>query len=142
MPIPPQQLDSNYKPVTNDVYDASGKQFVATRGGSVNTSSDGTTYGAMAVQLATTNYALAAGTGTTAITVKNTAGYLHAFVVTTTATAALTFYDNASAASGTILYVTSSTIAAGTIIVLNMPFANGLTVSQASGTMAATLALH
>lgn len=93
---------------------------------------------AMVTQAATNNYALAAGSGTTAVTIKASAGYLKSFVVTTTATAALTIYDNASAASGTALYTTASNIAAGTIVVLDMPFANGLTVSQASGTMAAT----
>jgi hypothetical protein len=92
------------------------------------------------VQSAKSNYALAAGTGTTPVTIKNSAGYLKAFMVTTTASAALTFYDNASAASGTALYVTASNIAAGTLVTVDMPFSNGLTVSQASGTMAATIA--
>jgi hypothetical protein len=96
--------------------------------------------GALIVQQAKSNYPLAAGTGTTPVTIKNSAGYLKNFVVTTTATSALSFYDNASAASGTILYTTASNIAAGTIITLDMPFANGLTVSQASGSMAATIA--
>lgn len=93
----------------------------------------------LVMQQATSNYALAAGSGTTAVTVKASAGYLKSFVVTTTASAALSFYDNASAASGTVLYTTAANIAAGTVVVLDMPFANGLTVSQASGTMAATI---
>ena len=97
-------------------------------------------YGVLTVQAAKSNAAVAAGTGTTPVVVKASAGYLKGFVVTTTASAAMTFYDNASAASGTVLYTTASTIAAGTIIVLDMPFANGLTVSQASGSAAVTIA--
>lgn len=98
------------------------------------------TFGVLPVAAAKSNAALAAGTGTTPVTIKASAGYLKSFVVTTTASAACTLYDNASAASGTALYVTASNIAAGTIVVLDMPFANGLTISQASGSMAATIA--
>lgn len=97
-------------------------------------------FGVMPVATATKNAALAAGTGTTPVVIKASAGYLKSFVVTTTATAALSFYDNATTNSGTVLYTTASNIAAGTIIVLDMPFANGLTVSQASGSMGATIA--
>jgi hypothetical protein len=97
-------------------------------------------FGVLPVAAATKNAALAAGTGTTPVVIKASAGYLKSFVVTTTASAALSFYDNASAASGTVLYTTASNIAAGTVVVLDMPFANGLTVSQATGSMAATIA--
>lgn len=96
--------------------------------------------GVVPVAPAKTNYALAAGTGTTAITIKASAGYLKGFIVTTTASAACTFYDNASAASGTPIYATASNIAASTVVALDMPFVNGLTVSQASGSMAALIA--
>lgn len=98
------------------------------------------TFGVVPVAAAKSNAALAAGTGTTPVVIKASAGYLKSFVVTTTASAALSFYDNATTNSGTVLYTTASNIAAGTIIVLDMPFANGLTVSQASGSMAATIA--
>ena len=135
-----QPQDGNYKPIATPVYDATGTQFVSPLGGSVGTGTDGTPYGSTVVQQARTNKAVAAGTGTTPVVIKASAGYLKCFVVTTTATAAMTFYDNASAASGTVLYATSSTIAAGTIIVLDMPFVNGLTVSQASGSAAVTIA--
>ena len=98
------------------------------------------TFGVLPVAAAKSNAALAAGTGTTPVTIKASAGYLKSFVVTTTASAACSLYDNATTNSGTILYTTASNIAAGTIVVLDMPFANGLTISQASGSMAATIA--
>ncbi len=123
---------------------APGIGTVAQQGVGVTVDSTGTPSAATVisgvVQSATKNIAVAAGSGTTPITIKSSAGYLKCFVVTTTATAAMTFYDNASAASGTILYVTSTSIAAGTIVVLDMPFLNGLTVSQASGSAAVTIA--
>lgn len=140
MPTPGQPLDANYRPLGSELYDATSGQFAAQQGGAVTTAADGTPYTPTLIQQARTNRAVAAGSGTTPVVVKATAGYLKCFVVTTTATAAMTFYDNASAASGTVLYTTASTIAAGTIIVLDMPFANGLTLSQASGTAAVTIA--
>lgn len=138
--MPGQPLDSNYKPLNSDLYDPTTAQFVAQQSSAVTTASDGTAYGVTLVQQARSNKAVAAGTGTTPVVVKASAGYLKAFVVTTTATAAMSFYDNASAASGTVLYTTASNIAAGTIVVLDMPFTNGLTVSQASGSAAVTIA--
>lgn len=140
MATPGQPLDANYKPLGAELYDPVSGQFTAQQAGPVTTASDGTAYAPTVVQQARSNKAVAAGTGTTPVVVKASAGYLKCFVVTTTATAAMSFYDNASAASGTVLYTTSSTIAAGTIVVLDMPFANGLTVSQASGSAAVTIA--
>lgn len=138
--MPGQPLDSNYKPLNSEVYDPVSSQYVVPEGGAVGTATDTTKYAATVVQSARYNAAVPAGTGTTPATVKGTAGYLKGFVVTTTATAAMTFYDNASAASGTVLYTTSSSIAAGTIVTLDMPFLNGLTLSQASGSAAVTIA--
>jgi len=135
-----QQLDANYKPVSPELYDASGAQYAAAQAGAATTATDGTVYAPQVVQQARSNKAVAAGTGTTPVVVKASAGYLKGFVVTTTATAAMSFYDNASAASGTVLYTTSATIAAGTVVTLDMPFANGLTLSQASGSAAVTIA--
>ncbi len=135
-----------------------GVGTVAASGGAIALDSSGTPYapqnmsltqvggvkvpaaGVVPVVQATANAAVAAGTGTTPVVVKASAGYLKLFVVTTTATAAMSFYDNASAASGTVLYTTAANIAAGTIIVLDMPFLNGLTLSQASGSAAVTIA--
>jgi hypothetical protein len=135
-----EPLDANYSPIAPVL--SSGNGLVIPQASSSVATDTGTNYSfaVTLVQLADKNKAVAAGTGTTPVVVKASGGYLHSFVVTTTATAAMTFYDNASAASGTALYVTSTTIAAGTVVVLNMPFANGLTVSQASGSAAVTIA--
>ncbi len=138
--MPNQQLDGNYKPVSQNVYDPTTLQNASPLGGTPAAGTDGTEYAPQVVQQAKYNKAVAAGTGTTPVVVKASGGYLKGFVVTTTASAAMSFYDNASAASGTVLYTTASNIAAGTIVVLDMPFANGLTLSQASGSAAVTIA--
>ena len=56
-------------------------------------------------------------------------------VVTTTlagGSAAVTIYDNATAASGTILLVIPTGATAGTIYAVNLPAVNGIYVSEAS----------
>ena len=55
-------------------------------------------------------------------------------VTTVLATAATTIYDNASAASGTILLVIPNSTAAGTQYDVNLPAAAGITVASGSGT--------
>lgn len=135
-----EPLDGNYKPVETVL--VAGVGYVVQQGSSVTgiDSVTGQQYAPTLIQSSNKNFAIAAGTGTTPAVVKAGAGYLKTIVVTTTATAAMTFYDNATAASGTILYATTASVAAGTIIVLDMPFTNGLTASQASGSAAVTLA--
>ena len=59
------------------------------------------------------NAAVAAGTTTAAAVVKGTPGRLCTIVVTALGTAAVTIYDNASAASGTVLMVIPASTAAG-----------------------------
>lgn len=44
--MPAQPLDSNYKPITNDLYDPTGLQFVSQQAATVYTASDGTKYAA------------------------------------------------------------------------------------------------
>lgn len=138
--MPAQPLDGNYRPIAGDIYDPVGNQFPVQQASGAVATANGIAYSPALVQLANKNIAVAAGSGSTPIVVKSGPGYLKKIIVTTTATAAMTFYDNATAASGTALYVTGTTIAAGTIVDLDMPFANGLTVSQASGSAAVTLA--
>jgi hypothetical protein len=67
--------------------------------------------------------------------VKGTPGrLLRVSVTTATASAAVTIYDNASAASGTPLLTIPSGTAAGTLYDLNLPAANGITVQSAGAT--------
>jgi hypothetical protein len=72
-------------------------------------------------------------------TVKAGAGRLVRVVVTTvTATAVTTIYDNASAASGTPLFVVPIGAAVGTVYAVDLPAVNGITVAGA-GTGAITV---
>jgi hypothetical protein len=72
-------------------------------------------------------------------TVKAGPGRLHRVVVTTvTATAVTTIYDNASAASGTPLFVVPIGAAVGTVYTPDLPAVNGITVAGA-GTGAITV---
>lgn len=68
------------------------------------------------------------------VVVRPTAGMLNSIIITTvTAVAALTFFDNATTASGTIIAVVPIGAAAGTIFMLNVPVVNGITIGQAAG---------
>ncbi|MDE2104625.1 MAG: hypothetical protein KGL39_45740 [Patescibacteria group bacterium] len=64
-----------------------------------------------------------------AVVVKNAPGYLFSATVTTLGTAALTIYDNASAASGRVLLTIPASAAVGTIyqFYLGAYAANGIT---------------
>lgn len=65
--------------------------------------------------------------------VKPSAGRLLKIIVTTVLGAgAVTVYDNASAASGTVLMVIPSTTAAGTVYDIQLPAVNGIYASFAS----------
>ncbi len=69
------------------------------------------------------------------VAVKASAGRLVKVIVTTTlagSSAAITIYDNASAASGTILLVIPTGATAGTIYAVDLPAVNGIYVSEAS----------
>ncbi len=65
--------------------------------------------------------------GGSAQVVKGSPGRLCLVTVTASGTAAGTFYDNASAASGTKLLVVPANAAVGAIYQLGMPAANGIT---------------
>ena len=75
--------------------------------------------------------------GTTAV--KASAGRFVIATVTASSTGILTFYDNASAASGTVLLVIPASPTAGTIYSVNLPFVNGLTVVAAASTSSVTI---
>jgi hypothetical protein len=67
------------------------------------------------------------------VTVKAGAGRLHKIIVTVaTTTTAVTVYDNASAASGTVLAVIPAAATAGTVYDINLPALNGITVNGAA----------
>lgn len=72
----------------------------------------------------------------------NTAGggYLVAILVTATGTAALPIYDNAAAASGTIIGYVPANAAAGSIYTLAMPYVNGIYVGSGANSPAVTIA--
>lgn len=59
-------------------------------------------------------------------------GVLGTILITVLKAAAVTVYDHASAASGTILAYIEASAAAGTIRVFNMPFENGITFQAAA----------
>lgn len=75
--------------------------------------------------------AVAAGT-TGATVVKSSPGRLCRVLITVTGTGSVTVYDNASAASGTVIGITPSAPAVGTTYDFEMPAINGITVAGSS----------
>lgn len=87
---------------------------------------------------ASANTTVAAGTGTTVV--KASPGRLVAAVVTGAAsTGALTFYDNASTGSGTVIGVVPSGAGSGTRWPFEAPAVNGITAVGAAGSAAVTV---
>jgi hypothetical protein len=68
------------------------------------------------------------------VVVKASEGRLFNIVITTTGSTSISIYDNASAASGKILFTTPASTPLGTIYYLNMPALNGITVAAQTGT--------
>lgn len=92
-----------------------------------------------AVQQAKSNSAVAVSASATVV--KNSAGYLSGVLVSAAGTAqAMTIFDNASAASGTVIGFVPSTATAGSFWPFNMPAANGITCSGSSNNPAVTVA--
>jgi len=82
--------------------------------------------------------AVAVNAGT--VVVKASPGRLAKIVVTTAAsTGVLTVYDNASAASGTVLAVVPASTTAGTVYSLDLPAANGITVTAPASCAGVTI---
>lgn len=84
--------------------------------------------------------AIAAGTGTGAI--KGTSGRLCRVLVTALGTGVCTFYDNASAASGTVIGVVPASAAVGTVYQFEMPAASGIFYSNAASGPALTVSYY
>ena len=74
-----------------------------------------------------------------AVVVKGSPGRLNSVVITAVGTGTLTLYDNATAASGTVLY-TFAASALGVAYPLSLPFRNGLTVAAPASSPAVTIA--
>lgn len=86
----------------------------------------------------TATLAIGAAAGT--VVVSSRPGRLIRVVVTTAGTTgAVTFFDNASAASGTVLGVVPGSAALGSVFELKMPTANGLVASAAAASAAVTV---
>lgn len=84
---------------------------------------------------ATAPVAAAAGV----VVVKAQPGRLAQVVVTASGTGVVTFYDNASAASGTVLFVVPASAPVGTTYTVNMPAVNGITANAAASSSAVTV---
>ncbi len=129
-------------------YDDGGYPIASSLTGKGNTT--GTPYGALCVTdpgtplLMTTGgtatVAVLTGTAGSAV-IKASAGRVCRALVTSagTSTDNLTIYDNASAASGTILAIIPGGTAVGTVVDINMPAANGIYASNVASGPAVTL---
>lgn len=95
--------------------------------------------GNIGMRAAQSNVPVAAGVGTAASVVKSSPGYLKGVLVTATGTANLQFFDNASAASGTVIGVVPSSATLGQFFPCDMPALLGITAAKLSGTPAVTV---
>lgn len=83
--------------------------------------------------------AVNAGATGAPVVIKAGPGRLCRIVVTALGTALINIYDNASAASGTILFTIPASAAAGTIYDVQMPAALGIVAGNAANTPALTV---
>lgn len=81
---------------------------------------------------------IAAGTVANTV-VKTGTGRLCKVIVTTLGTAAMTFYDNASTTSGTVIGYIPASAAAGTVYNFNFPHSNGIVASGNANNPAVTI---
>jgi hypothetical protein len=88
---------------------------------------------------ASSTTAVAAGTTTAALVVKASAGRCVSLVITTVGTANCNIYDNASAASGTVLQPITTSMVVGQVIAICLPAALGITVGKVAGSAAFTI---
>jgi hypothetical protein len=82
---------------------------------------------------ATSTLAIAQGVHALVVA-KASEGRLFNIVVTTAGTTSISIFDNASAASGTILFTTPASSPLGSVYFLNMPALLGITVAAQTGT--------
>ena len=73
-------------------------------------------------------FSQAVASGANTVVIKAAPGRLCRLVITTAGTASVTIFDNASAASGTVLFVSPATTSIGTIFDIQMPAQAGITV--------------
>lgn len=92
----------------------------------VSQASAGTNLGI--VEFSKNNATVPANTASNTV-IKNASGYLCTVVVTTTGTAGISIYDNASTNSGTVLLTIPAAAAVGTIYTLYGAAANGITAA-------------
>ena len=85
-----------------------------------------------------TSAAVTSGKNTITV-ISSNPSFLCRILVTTANTSALTLYDNASAASGTIIGVITASAVAGTVFNCQMPALNGITASASSNNPAVTI---
>ena len=64
------------------------------------------------------------------VTLKAAPGRLCRIVITVAGTVAFTVFDNASAASGTVLFTSPTATSIGTIFDIQLPAQNGITISN------------
>jgi hypothetical protein len=66
--------------------------------------------------------------------VKSSPGRLYTISVTTAGTTSISIFDNASAASGNVLFTTPAASTLGSIYQLNLPAPHGITVAAQTAT--------
>ncbi len=79
---------------------------------------------------------VAAGVGIAAVVIQAKGGMLKKVIVIAAGTAAISLYDNAAAAAGTVLLTIPANTVAGTIYDLNEPVQNGITAGQVNNSPA------
>src|SRR5450755_2274573 len=139
MPIPGAVVDGNYDVVPGNAFDDIAGRFTLPQSGSSTVGSNGVPYEPTLTQRSKTNKAVAAGAGTVAVVVKDSPGELINILVTALGTAAMTFYDNASAASETVIGYIPASATAGTIYTLSMGAMNGIVAGQVLNSPAVTV---
>ena len=85
------------------------------------------------------NNTTAVAAAAAAAAIKASAGRLRKILITALGTAAVSFYDNASAASGTIIAYIPASQAAGSILTFDMSAANGIWCASTTNTPAMTV---
>lgn len=117
---------------------APGVGSVPLGAGTVQTSNEGgmgtVTYAARLTETGGTAYKVCAAA--TAVAVKASAGRLCKVIVITSGTAAVSIYDNASAASGNVLFTVPASAAVGSVYALDIPATAGIYVGGTTNTPA------
>jgi hypothetical protein len=86
--------------------------------------------------------AIPAGSGTSAVVVKAAPGKLVRVIVITLGTAAMSFYDNPAAASGTVIFAVPASAPAGTVYELLIPATAGICAGVVSNSPAVVVTFY